>query len=80
MKKVSIIIVTIAILASCQKKKEEEVYASSLDAILEEPMAKYENIHEPIEEIKNETQTNVDNEEYASLIENPFELTKNQPV
>jgi len=81
MKKNSLIIVAIAILTSCQKKKEEDAYAASMDMIMESPvMAKEVKIENPPNEKENNEEIDTSDEEYASLIENPFELTKNQPV
>lgn len=80
MKKVSLAILAMIILGNCQKKKEETVYANSIDVIMEEPVGKYEKKQEFTDESKLKTEENHDDEEYASLIENPFELTKSQPV
>ncbi|SUX48643.1 von Willebrand factor [Chryseobacterium indoltheticum] len=81
MKKISLIIVAIAILTSCQKKKEEDAYAASMDMIMESPvMAKEVKIENSPNEKENNEEIDTSDEEYASLIENPFELTKNQPV
>lgn len=79
MKKASLAILAIVLLESCGKKKEETVNAASMEVIMESPvMAKEMKIEEPLDGKNIETDQN--GEEYASLIENPFELTKSQPI
>ncbi|RZJ43810.1 MAG: VWA domain-containing protein [Chryseobacterium sp.] len=81
MKKISVAILVLITLGSCQKKKEEAVNAASLDMILEEPVVSKEmKIQESPDQNETNIETNQDDEEYASLMENPFELTKSQPV
>ena len=81
MKKLSIAILTIVLLESCGKKKEETVNAASMDVIMETPaMAKEMKFEESLNDNGKNIETNQNDEEYASLIENPFELTKSQPV
>jgi len=81
MNKISLTIVVLAILVSCQKKKEEAVY-SSMDMISEAPMVSKEMKIDEIaqDDHANNPEIDTNDEEYASLIENPFELTKSQPV
>ncbi|HEX7869720.1 MAG TPA: VWA domain-containing protein, partial [Chryseobacterium sp.] len=80
MNKVCLTIIAVVLLVNCQKKKEEAVY-SSLDMILEEPaLAKEIKSPNSPNEIENNGEIDTNDEEYASLVENPFELTKSQPV
>ncbi|WP_404985444.1 von Willebrand factor type A domain-containing protein [Chryseobacterium sp. M5] len=79
MNKIIIAILSLSIFVSCQKKKEEVV--SSLDMLLEEPaLAKEIKSPNSPDETENNGKIDTNDEEYASLIENPFELTKSQPV
>lgn len=81
MKKLSLAILAIVLLESCGKKKEETVYENSMDVIMESPvMAKEMKIEESPDDNGKNIETDQNDEEYASLIENPFELTKSQPV
>lgn len=81
MNKINLIIVAVAILAGCQKKKEEKAY-SSMDMMMEPAVAAKEVLvnNSSDKQLNNTTDTDISDEEYASLAENPFELTKNQPV
>lgn len=80
MNKITFIIVASALLASCQKNKEEVV--SSLEMISESSMVSKEMIIDETYQDDHSDSPEIDtnDEEYASLIENPFELTKSQPV
>lgn len=79
MNKIIITILSLTIIVSCQKKKEEVV--SSIDIISEAPvMAKEMKIEESTDDNEKNIETDQNDEEYASLIENPFELTESQPV
>ncbi len=79
MKNISFAIILLAISVSCKKEKKEEVYAS-MDALMENPIAAKEfKIQNSPDNSDNKLVAEND-EEYASLVENPFELTKNQPL
>ncbi|WP_323809033.1 vWA domain-containing protein [Chryseobacterium formosus] len=80
MNKIIIAILSLSIIVSCQKQKEEVV--TSMDMISEAPMVAKEMKVDKTAQDNQVTNTEIDteNEEYASLIENPFELTKSQPV
>ncbi|WP_319804249.1 vWA domain-containing protein [Chryseobacterium kimseyorum] len=55
--------------------------AASMDVIMETPaMDKEMKFEESLDDNGKNIETNQNDEEYASLIENPFELTKSQPV
>lgn len=78
MNKISLAVLILVVLASCQKKKEE-VYAS-MDKMMAPVAIKETVVQNSPDKKLGDTVIDTNNEEYASLIENPFELTKSQPV